>query len=94
MAAVKRGLAYRLGWSAFAVALAAYSVYLGLNGGGWSHVATALAWVLFAVSWFLQPVAPSGDAPVAGAAGLRNGVTIAAVVLLVGSLVVRWLFGV
>ncbi|MBZ8140962.1 hypothetical protein CLD22_13755 [Rubrivivax gelatinosus] len=92
MAAVKRGLAYRLGWSAFAVALAAYSVYLGLHGGGWSHFVTAIAWVLFAVSWFQQP-APVADGASA-ASSLRNGVTIAAVVLLVGSLVVRWLFGV
>lgn len=84
MAAGGKGQLSRLGWSGFAVALAAYSAFLGTSSGAASYFATAIAWVLFAVSWF-QPSTPES-------ARLRNTTAIAAVVLLVLSIGVRWAF--
>jgi len=84
MAAGDKGLVGRLGWAGFAVALAVYSAYLGFNAGAASYFATAIAWLVFAVSWF-QPPTPAN-------ARLRNTTAIVAVVLLVLSIGVRWAF--
>ncbi|MGC4077209.1 MAG: hypothetical protein QM702_09265 [Rubrivivax sp.] len=84
MAAGSKGLVGRLGWAGFAAALAVYSAFLGVSAGAVSYFATAIAWVLFAVSWF-QPPTPEN-------ARLRNTTAIAAVVLLLLSLGVRWAF--
>lgn len=103
MANFRNGLAYRLAWSCFAALLCWSSLSAAIQGANWGHAVTALAWALFAASWFLQPLVPSASISDAlrrtaalgvGAPGLRNGLSFAALALLAVGLVLRLTSGV
>ena len=102
MSTVVQSIGYRIIWASLAAALCAFSIYRATSGQGWSHIITAGAWALFAVSWFLQPmvlassvravVSESSKAAV-GNPTLRLAVTVAALGMLVVGLAVLWLGG-
>lgn len=102
MSTVSKSIGYRILWSGFAAALCAFSIYRAASGEGWSHLITAAAWGLFGVSWFMQPTVPAStvsaavaqtNQAVVGKSNLRLAITLAALVLLVVGLLVRWLGG-
>src|SRR5512147_1296988 len=102
MSTMSKSIGYRILWASLAAALCAFSVYRAASGEGWSHLITAAAWALFGVSWFMQPTVPASTVDavvnqtsqaVVGKPSFRLVLTLAALVLLVAGMLVRWLGG-
>jgi hypothetical protein len=98
MSSIRQGLGYRLAWSGFAALLCLYSLHGAISSASWGQGITALAWGLFAVAWFLQPLVASASSANAlrgsaalgiGSVKLRAGLGYAALGLLVVGIVVR-----
>jgi hypothetical protein len=99
MSHIRNGLGYRIACSGFAAFLCGYSLHAAGSGhgSGWSKAIAAVAWALFAVAWFLQPLVPTvslskslrqSESLAVGPPKLRAGLGGVALALLVTSILV------